>query len=234
MAGDTLTVILPCAGEGTRLGLPYPKELHVIQKGTSLMDMSLRHVDLFAERVDKVVITLTPSKHALIKAQEKWLDVIDFAFTFFKPWHHEWPGSILSAKRLFGDYNMVLLPDACLIAHKDHALVPTMLELLKTHSVVFGYLPESDPKRLKALGALHVTENGRVTKFADKPAENFERYNAFWFRREVGEDLLELMTHSVRRVPVLIESLGAVGAFPVESYLDLGTWENQAQFHAKV
>ena len=35
-----LTVILPCAGEGTRLSLPYPKEVHSIEKNKSLIDYS--------------------------------------------------------------------------------------------------------------------------------------------------------------------------------------------------
>ena len=34
-----ITVILPCAGEGTRLSLPYPKEVHSIEKNKSLIDV---------------------------------------------------------------------------------------------------------------------------------------------------------------------------------------------------
>ena len=29
---SNLTVILPCAGEGTRLSLPYPKEVHSLKR----------------------------------------------------------------------------------------------------------------------------------------------------------------------------------------------------------
>ena len=36
---SNLTVILPCAGEGTRLSLPYPK-VHSIEKNKSLIDYS--------------------------------------------------------------------------------------------------------------------------------------------------------------------------------------------------
>ena len=33
-----LTVILPCAGEGTRLSLPYPKEILRLDKDHALID----------------------------------------------------------------------------------------------------------------------------------------------------------------------------------------------------
>ena len=36
-----LTVILPCAGEGNRLGLTTPKELYEIIPGKRLIDFSL-------------------------------------------------------------------------------------------------------------------------------------------------------------------------------------------------
>ena len=41
-----LTVILPCAGEGTRLSLPYPKEVHSIEKNKSLIAVSYTHLTL--------------------------------------------------------------------------------------------------------------------------------------------------------------------------------------------
>ena len=39
-----LTVILPCAGQGTRLDLSYPKEIHSIEKSKSLIDFVTKSV----------------------------------------------------------------------------------------------------------------------------------------------------------------------------------------------
>ena len=39
-----MTVILPAAGSGQRLGLDYPKELFEIVPGKKLVDFSLDHI----------------------------------------------------------------------------------------------------------------------------------------------------------------------------------------------
>ena len=61
-----LTVLIPAAGKGTRLQLPYPKELLKISNGKSLIDFTF---DLFANfnnsQVEFVVI-LNKEKTELI------------------------------------------------------------------------------------------------------------------------------------------------------------------------
>ena len=62
-----ITVVMPCAGEGTRLALPYPKEIFSIEKHKSLIDYTF---DLFADygRNDvQFVITMTEDKTDLVK-----------------------------------------------------------------------------------------------------------------------------------------------------------------------
>ena len=63
-----ITVVMPCAGEGTRLALPYPKEIFSIEKHKSLIDYTF---DLFADygRNDvQFVITMTEDKTDIKKA----------------------------------------------------------------------------------------------------------------------------------------------------------------------
>ena len=43
--GPKLTIILPAAGKGARLNLPYPKEIYQIERGKALIDFSF---DLFS------------------------------------------------------------------------------------------------------------------------------------------------------------------------------------------
>ena len=62
-----LTVILPCAGEGTRLSLPYPKEIHSIEKNKSLIDYSFDLFSNYGRRDVQFVVTLNENKPELVK-----------------------------------------------------------------------------------------------------------------------------------------------------------------------
>ena len=64
--GLTLNLILPCAGSGTRLGLFYPKETHLIAENTALLDLSLRLCEPHREFIDTVTIVLTPQKAEIV------------------------------------------------------------------------------------------------------------------------------------------------------------------------
>lgn len=225
-----INVILPCAGEGTRLGLPYPKELHHIASGVSLIDLSLQLLYPHRHFIGRVTVTITAKKVELVRYLAKWRSIYAFAFTYFDDRNEEWPGSILSSEPLFMDRNIVLLPDSLILEDARHPLVPTFDRLLRDHDLVFGIMRE-ETQRLRSLGAVHLEADGRVTAFCDKPSEHLERYNGFWgsfgFSGEKGRAILELMTASVRRQPVAFDTLQLrepVG-FPLRGYHDLGVWD---------
>lgn len=228
-----LTVILPAAGEGTRLDLPYPKELHRVVPGISLIDFSLRHIEDAAELVTNVVTVVAPGKEAVADYVAGSLDPSTTTeHVYFNSAYSEWPGSIKSAEEHFGVRNAVLLPDSVLELGPAESLMESYAaEFEAGADLVLSYVAEDDPDRLAALGALRV-EGADVVAFCDKPsARTAHEYNAFWgsfaFRGEVGADVLDLMMASVAGAAVDLGSLGlSVTAFPVESYTDLGTWES--------
>ena len=79
-----ITVVMPCAGEGTRLALPYPKEIFSIEKHKSLID--LYFLILFADygRNDvQFVITMTEDKTDLVKYLSKYKHRFNISFYFF-------------------------------------------------------------------------------------------------------------------------------------------------------
>ncbi len=224
----SLNVIMPCAGSGTRLGLPYPKEIHLVARDTALMDFSLSLCEDARALVGSVSIVLTPEKADIVRYLAKWRDRFNFRFTFFDPQYHEWAGSVRSAAPLFGERNVVLLPDSVLHQAPDNPVLAAIDRGLDSHDVMFGHVAETDPARLCRLGALRV-EDGRVTAFCDKPDRDHARFNAFWgtfaFRRAAAETLLDFMTRSIRREPVDLADLGlSVGTVPLAGYEDLGTW----------
>ena len=227
---EGLNVILPAAGAGTRLGLPYPKELHRVEEGASLIDYSLRHVRLAGEAVGSVTLTIVPGKEAVADYVRSVLPGVEVRTCMFNPAYSEWPGSILSSEALFAGRNVVLLPDSVITMRPGEALFDCYRQAFEAGSeVVFAYKPVSPTDPVTALGALRV-ENGSVSDFCDKPDLGAAPgYNAFWtsfgFTGSVGPELLAMMMRSVARNRVDIAALGArIGAFPVADYLDLGTW----------
>ncbi len=226
-----LNVILPCAGEGKRLGLPYPKEIHQIANDLSLIDLSLRLVHPHRERIGRITITLTPQKWQLVSYLAKWRSAFPIVFCYFDERCFEWAGSILSAEHLFLDKNIVLLPDSMLGESEGSAVVPTFDRMLAEHDLVFGVMPDTSD-RLHHLGAVRLENDGRVSAFCDKPQADLHRFNGFWgtfgFTRAVGRQVLETMTTSIQRRPVDFGTLGIRGpiGFPLKSYQDLGVWSS--------
>ena len=230
-----MKVILPCAGKGTRLGLPYPKETHLIAKQTALIDLTFKRLENHADLIGEVIIVLAPEKASLVEYLAKWKEHFYLKFVYFDDRNHEWAGSILSAEKEFGDKNLVFLPDTFLVGLPEFPIVPTFDAELEKNSVCFGYLPTEDRKTLRSLGALRVAKN-QVQGFCDKPAEDDpEFFNAFWttfgFTQKAARPLLEMMTQSIQRKPVNLGGVSsAVSAFPVKEYKDLGVWPNIVEF----
>lgn len=231
MASAPITFILPCAGKGTRLGLPYPKEIHRIKPDVSLVDFSLGHIKAGVALTEKAVVVVAPGKEIVANYVEDRLDGdCHVERVYFNEKYTEWPGSIRSAETHFGVNNIALLPDSVLTPKGQDVLAQKFsAEFARGADLVFAYLPETDRTRLTSLGALNV-EDGNVSEFCDKPeTDNEKQFNAFWtafgFRGEVGVSVLEFMSRSVARERVDVSALGLkIRAFPVADYIDLGTW----------
>ncbi len=233
-----LTVILPCAGEGNRLGLTTPKEFFEIVPGKRLIDFSLEHI--LAQdpgMVESVVVVIRPWKKEVAEYVAGKLPGTRVETVLFNDDYSEWPGSVYSAAAFFSQYNLVLLPDSylCLCGSAPGTLLEMVLAALKNHQVVFGSVSCMDHSKLKNLGAMRV-EHGMVTAFQDKPRHDLEQYNSFWgcygFRQNYGKALYDFLIRSVRHQPASLEEqpFYPPGSVSLHSYLDLGTWENIRKF----
>tara|TARA_R100001015_G_C4632428_1_gene195961 strand:+ start:647 stop:1369 length:723 start_codon:yes stop_codon:yes gene_type:complete len=235
-----LTVILPCAGEGTRLSLPYPKELHSIEKNKSLIDYSF---DLFANygrRDVEFVITLNEKKTELVKYLSRYKSRFNISFTFFNPIETEYTGSIKSAKHLFGEKNLVLLPDTFLKLKSSQDIVNLVSDSLNETGFTFFYKKEKDHKMLRTKGSLSIDDNNLVQEYEDKPQEDLNKFNAFWtafaFRKRVFDNCIEFMEKSTLKHRLLVgeiknSNIYKSKAIEVEDYIDLGTWEQIYKFN---
>ncbi len=231
-----LNIILPCAGAGTRLGLPYPKEVFILEQDKALIDYTFSALLTEKDFVKSVTIVLTPEKVSIVNYLKKWSDHFYIRFCYFNPKYTEWAGSIRSSAEDFSDKNVVLLPDSIITPERGYPILGKFDELLSENDIVFAYKREKDPDKLKNLGALEISAAGAVKRFCDKPQSKHELYNAFWcsfgFRKEIGDSLLQIMQNSIAKKSVDLADISKkIGSFPVESYRDLGTWESIEGFH---
>jgi hypothetical protein len=248
-----LTVILPCAGAGSRLGLKTPKELFDISttcenpkhmKPVKLIDYSLQHIRSFPSKKRlKVAVVIQPWKKDVSQYVEEQLPGIEVETIIFNPDYKEWPGSVFSAGGTFSEFNMVLLPDSYLSLSKkttpNHvttidsmgkSLLQHMQETLTHHSVVFGSINCNDPDTLKSMGALSV-KNGLVTNFQDKPSDSISSFNAYWgcygFRKDIAQALYHFLISSVQHhtLPLKDQIFNPPATITIPTYYDLGTWD---------
>lgn len=227
-----LTIILPCAGEGKRLGLPFSKELFSFEHGKCLIDYTF---DLFSNynREDiHFVITINEDKTDLFKYLSKYKTKFNISFTFFNPQEIDVPGSIKSAKHLFGENNLVLLPDT-ILKLKQQDIVTIICNELKSTNFLFLFKRETSNSVLKTKGALLVNTNSIVKDYEDKPSENIERFNAYWcafaFKRDTFDTYINTIEkfyiQTYKKPQIKYTSLYNVKALEIEDYVDLGTWE---------
>ena len=234
-----LTVILPCAGEGTRLSLPYPKEIHSIEKNKSLIDYSFDLFSNYGRRDVQFVITLNENKTELVKYLGRYKSRFNISFTFFNPAETEYTGSIKSAKHLFGEKNIVLLPDTFMRMKYSEDIIETVNKSLNETGFTFFVKNEKDPDMLRTKGSLIISDQNTVIDYEDKPQENLDKFNAFWcafaFRKRVFDSCIEFMEKSTLNHRLLIGEIKNTPiynskAIQVDEYIDLGTWEQIYQF----
>lgn len=231
---SNLTVILPCAGEGSRLSLPYPKEIHSIEKNKSLIDYSFDLFSNYGRRDVEFVVTLNENKTELIKYLSRYKNRFDISFTFFNPKETEYTGSLKSARHLFGEKNLVLLPDTFLKLKSSQDIMTLVDDSLNETGFTFFYKKETDPKMLTTKGCLVVDDHNFVHDYEDHPEEVREDYNGFWcafaFRKRVFDRCIEFMEKSTLNHRLVINEIQNTPiykskAIEVEDYIDFGTWD---------
>ncbi len=229
-----LTVILPAAGKGTKLNLPYPKEILRLDKDQALIDFSF---DFFRGRGRaevEFVVVVNEEKTEILKYLGRYKDRFNVSFTFQDPREPEYTGAIKSARHLFGESNLVLLPDTVMTLPPGVDLVDAVRGSLGETGFTFLFKRETDPGMLRTKGALAIGETGQVDEYEDKPTEELGRFNAFWggfaFARSAFDASIAFMEKSTLKRPLLpgeIRSTPLYGSRGIEvlEYKDLGTWE---------
>lgn len=234
-----LTVIIPAAGQGSRLGLPYSKEILRVSEGQSLIDFSFDFFKDYGRKDVEFVIVLSETKLDIVKYLSKYKDRFNISFTFQNPNEQEYTGAIKSAKHLFGEHNVVLLPDTLMQLSPGIDLFKAIESSLTETGFTFFYKKENNPAMLRTKGALSVTDEAIIEMYEDKPEEKLERFNAFWcsfaFRKRAFDQCIAFMEKSTLRQRVTVDEIKNTPLYlskgiEVEDYIDLGTWPELTRF----
>ena len=232
-----LTVILPAAGRGTRLNLPYPKEILRLDKEQALIDYSFDFFKDYGRNEVEFVVVINEDKTEILEYLAKYKDRYNISFTYQNPNEFEYTGAIKSAKHLFGKNNVVLLPDTIMKLPATVDLLQAVTTSLKETGFTFLYKEETNPDMLKTKGALYIDHESKVISYEDKPdfnKANLKAFNAFWcsfaFKREIFDNCIAFMEKSTLKQHVDTSDIVTTPIFKskgikVDDYMDLGTWQ---------
>ncbi|MGW4058152.1 hypothetical protein ACWEGE_07725 [Amycolatopsis sp. NPDC004747] len=182
MNAPDVSVILPCAGFGTRFGAPYAKELHCLAPGITVLDRSLEAVvELVKSGLSvRVVVVIGPHKLDTVKYLARYAGTFQLVFVYQDDVAEPGlDGAIRCALPLTRGPVALVLPDI-VVSDVAGLLAAVRQTDVAGWSVVAA--EERDPGVLRQMGALAVTgENGVATvqAAAEKPADP-AGFNALW------------------------------------------------------
>lgn len=180
----TSTLLIPAAGFGKRLQMPKAKELLVHHTETRpLIDWSL---DLGQRYFSRTVVISRNDKQDLNAYLEEKNNIEVYKIDSSV----EWPDTILKAKSIWGDTNLVVLPDT---RFSSTSLLQMMNLSLQKNAFTFACIKKEDPS---TWGILR-TENGFYV--AEKPQTQLPSdsvWGLFGFQKQYGDNLLGAFLNS--------------------------------------
>ena len=163
----------------------------------------MKNFDLFSNygrRDVQFIVTLTEDKTDIIRYLSRYKSRFNISFTFFNPKETEYTGSIKSAKHLFGEKNIDLLPDTYLKLKESDDIIDLVDKSLNETGFTFFFKRESDNNMLRTKGSLSIDNDNLVEEYEDKPQEDLKKFNSFWtafaFRKRVFDTCIEFMEKS--------------------------------------
>lgn len=236
-----VTVILPSAGYGTRLGAPFSKELLPVGPRQFAIDQFLETA-IECHDVDEVLVIVRKGKNDLLAhLRACWSDRISVT-PVYQPEESldSWADGVLAARDQFGSKNIVFLPDTVISGMSPSTLVEQLACYLDDGPVAFAACPIENVPWARSAGALaaYHADSTRVQRYEEHP-QKVQDFSHVWvalaFRKEGGIDVLRTMAAMKRggRQPgVSLQRLGIIGArlLEVNGYHDLGTWASYVRY----
>ena len=186
------TCLIPSAGFGKRLGSPLAKEMLVDPKTRRpLIDWS---IELALQNGLKPIVITREEKWTLIRhIQDQWAH--KGAEIFLIEASKEWPDSILKCHKVWGEINLLLLPDT---RFEPTAIIRHLVSDCRQNAASFAYFETVDS--LSNWGVLD-WQNPGVLKICEKPSvvkiqEKICPWGVIAFQKSFGKILFENLLES--------------------------------------
>ena len=227
MTRHEVRVVLPCAGSGSRLGLPFPKELAPLGPGRCVIDSSLDMIRACAS--DVRVIVMTDGKRdltcAYVREKLPGVPVAEVRQDLTAP---DLAEAVIALWPWLGYVNVLLLPDVI------YGWAGDPVTEVAVKAVSYGFAAaavKAGPEQVWHAGALRV-EDDRIAAYEDKPAGP-EGYDALWgmlafSNGTFGMDGLRLIADSAskrRTGPVTEPPVRGAPVTWLPGFRDCGTWD---------
>ncbi|MFE1960265.1 hypothetical protein [Streptomyces sp. NPDC059479] len=188
-----VSIILPCAGFGTRFGAPYSKELHCLAPGVTVLDRSLEAVVELAKSGLNVRLVVVFGTHKLdtVSYLARYAETFQIVFVYQdESYEPGLDGAIRSALPMTQGPVALVLPDIVVTGTGSAGSLLAALRQIEVAGWSVVAAEERDPDTLRQMGALAVVEGGGVVTVeaaAEKPADP-SGFNAFWGMVAVTEE----------------------------------------------
>ncbi|MEU6673561.1 NTP transferase domain-containing protein [Streptomyces sp. NPDC046853] len=180
-----VSVILPCAGHGTRFGAPYSKELHCLAPGVTVLDRSLETVVELVKSGLHVRLVVVFGTHKLdtVSYLARYADTFQLVFVY--QGESSGPGldgAIRSALPMTQGPVALVLPDIVVAGPDTQGKLLDAIRQAEAAGWSVVAAEERNDDTLRQMGALTVAEAGGVLTVeaaTDKPTDP-SGFNAFW------------------------------------------------------
>ena len=247
MSSENVTMIIPAAGFGRRVGSPLSKEMLVLEdSGQPLIENSLNIALL---NCWKVCIATRKEKTNLLAHLKKWSEKIDIKIQFIEN-SKEWPDTILQTAPHWTEKNIMILPDTRWSAPTQNELATesALVNSLDSYSCAYatfsvdepqfwGNISSSSPQsmcqaetppqanaRSKTEASGRAFSNLPLLKIAEKPKHildsSFKAWGLVAFRKSAGEKLWTAHLQSTLENKEIELNLDSI-QFPLASFIDL-------------
>lgn len=218
--------IIPAAGKGTRLGLPYPKELLPVSYDNSgvITVLESNLIQLAEAGIHKAVIVISPEKEVIRNYLGSRRHNVDLEYTYQvgKQSQEGLPDAVLAAKHLAGDQDIYVMLMGDVYFSWKYAVRDMIESMTPYNDAAVATWKTYEPSRFGVVTSV----NDKLKKVTDKPqdapvpsyfwgATAFRK--SFWWFLQTEE---QTFSHALNDYAIehSIRVMAARGL-----YLDLGT-----------
>ena len=242
------SIIVPCAGNASRLNIPFSKSLFPLKKGVVLIDHLF---DIFYDYKSKIKFVFIINEFCLdiVSYLYKYSTSFNFCFIFQKQSCPGMFGAVESAKEEFSDYNLVLLPDTILhFGFDKNQYFPQVVSQLKKHDLVFTISTNLSEKQLFDEGVVFLSseKENTIIEIIDKPHELIYKpeyislKKGAWvsvaFSSSISDDILITMQKNILGTPfsnLNFQLLKKAGIVTIDNFYDLGVWSRIYEYFSR-